>query len=640
MTLRTIWRSVHTEGLRATVRTPQRRRGPQAMRIAVCVKQIPAFEAMELGANGRIAREGVPLEMNAYCRRAVATAATLAAEHHGHVTVVTMGPPAAIDALREAIAWCDNQHAPAHGVLLSDDALRGSDTLATARALHAVLDRLGPFDLVLLGRNSLDADTGQVGPELAELLGVPMLSGVRSYTMHRSPETNSDACDAICEYDDSSVTANATLPLLMTCAERLCEPAKVDPDDRLRVDASRITTLRAADLGPGPWGAAGSPTWVGETRTLATTRRCHVDPTASLDTQVVRALAILTELGALDPSGAQRDHPLLPPPVDPARATKCIAVICEPGHATFAREVLGEAAHLAARVDGYVAGFAARDDAGPLASWGADTVHAWSGLPVAEDCAHAIAQWCAMHTPWAVLAPSTVWGREVAGRIAARLGVGLTGDAVELDVVDDRLVAGKPAFGGLLVAAIHSTSAIQMATVRAGVFDKRAPRASAITAAPLDIPSQSRVGVTAIEPTDDLNVLADASVVLGVGGAVPPDAYADLESLRIALGAELAASRKVTDQGWLARSRQLGITGRAIAPRLYVAIGISGKYNHMVGVRAARAVLAINPDANAPVFGFADAGIVAPWQAAVPALVTALAARVAGASSCTRGWRK
>jgi electron transfer flavoprotein alpha subunit len=80
----------------------------------------------------------------------------------------------------------------------------------------------------------------------------------------------------------------------------------------------------------------------------------------------------------------------------------------------------------------------------------------------------------------------------------------------------------------------------------------------------------------------------------------------------------------VTDAGWLPRARQIGITGRSIAPRLFVSIGASGKFNHMVGVRAAGTVLAINPDPDALVFGVADVGIVADWHDAVPLLVAAL----------------
>ena len=143
------------------------------MRIAVLVKQIPTPESLVL-RDGRLVRDGVDLEVNAYCRRANSKAVELAGSD-GEVVVFTMGPPAAAGALREMIA-CGASRA----VHLCDPAFAGSDTLATARALAAAISTEGPFDLVLCGLNSLDADTGQVGPEVAELLGLPFVAGAAS----------------------------------------------------------------------------------------------------------------------------------------------------------------------------------------------------------------------------------------------------------------------------------------------------------------------------------------------------------------------------------------------------------------------------------------------------------------------------
>ena len=142
------------------------------MRIAVLVKQIPAPEQLRFEGT-RLARLGVDLEVSAYCRRANAKAVELAGDD-GEVVVFTMGPPSAEDALREMLA-CGATRA----VHLCDPAFAGADTLATARALAAAIRTEGPFDLILVGVNSLDADTGQVGPELAELLDLPFAAAVR-----------------------------------------------------------------------------------------------------------------------------------------------------------------------------------------------------------------------------------------------------------------------------------------------------------------------------------------------------------------------------------------------------------------------------------------------------------------------------
>jgi electron transfer flavoprotein alpha subunit len=591
------------------------------MRIAVLVKQIPKFEEMELGADGRLRRDGIELELNPYCRRAVSEAVELASTRAGsRVTVITLGPLTADDALREAIAWGSARAVDIDGVLVTDPAFAGSDTLATATALAAALEREGPFDLVLTGRNSVDADTGQVGPELAELCDLPFLSGVRHLSID-----DDKLVSARCEHDDGWLQAEVNLPAILSCAERLIDPAKVDPPERAAVPADRIRRITAADLGPGPWGQAASPTSVGNVRVMEVKRARRVDPGAPLAEQARAAVRLLHERGALrdtrEPThaaGAVAAHRPDGPPT---------MVIIEPDRLHETRELLGAAAALTGNVMALT--FVDEIDADRLTSWGADQIAHHRGENIEEDVAGAVAERAIAAPPWAILTGSTAWGREVASRVAARLGAGLTGDAVELERDGDRLVAWKPAFGGQLVAAIHCASNPQMATVRAGVLPTRAPREPSKVAPSSDtftMSARARVRVLARTRDDDLDVLAEAHTVIGLGQAVPPDAYDDLEPLRILLGAEFGATRKVTDRGWLPRSRQIGITGRSIAPCLYVSIGASGKFNHAVGIRAARTVLAINPDPNAPIFASADAGIVGDWREVLPLLVEQLRA--------------
>jgi electron transfer flavoprotein alpha subunit len=592
------------------------------VRIAALVKQIPKFEEMELGPDGRLRRDGIDLELNPYCRRAASKAVELAAERTGsEVVVFTLGPPPAEDSLREAIAWGLDRGVDICGVHVTDRAFAGSDTLATARALAAALTREGPFDLVLTGRNSVDADTGQVGPELAELLDLPFLTGVRSL------EIEGIQVYARCEHDDGWMQAEVELPAVLSCAERLCEPAKVDPPERAAVPSERIRRLTAADLGPGPWGADASPTWVGPVKVMAVSRARMSRPDAPLAEQVRAAVHMLHERGALR-EGASDVHTTTVPSRRADTSWRAIAVVAEPDRPHATRELLGVAARLAAEIDGHVVAITVEDPMPRVVSaWGADAVVHLSGPNVEEDVALAVTEWAAAQRPWAIVTGSTAWGREVAARVAARLGAGLTGDAVDLEVGDGRLVAWKPAFGGQLIAAIGATSAVQMATLRAGMITAPAPRIDAIEpeVRTIAMATRGRVRVLARTRDDDLDALAEAATVVGVGRGVPPDEYGTLDPLLVVLGAELAATRKVTDEGWLPRSRQVGITGRSISPRLFVSIGASGKFNHAVGIRAARTVLAINNDPTAPIFDAADAGIVGDWHEVLPLLVAELA---------------
>src|SRR5581483_130151 len=541
------------------------------MRIAVLVKQVPAFTEMELDDHGRLIRAGLPLELNPYCRRAVSQAVELARARPvgpaapagpagpgparpagpgparpagpATVTVVTLGPPSAEDALREAIAWGLERGVDVDGLLVTDPAFAGSDTLATARALAAALELAGPFDLVLAGRNSVDSETGQVPPELAELLGLPFLTGVRTLEVDApdgrpapgGPDGGTGGPGATtvrarCEHDDGWVEAEVDLPALLSCAERLIEPAKVDTAGRAAVPAGRIRRLAAADLGPGPWGEAGSPTTVGAVRIHEVDRECVV-LAGPVEEQVRVAVDVLIRRGALAGLGAAADAGpgedgggtirggrvpgvgmpggvsafgaggafgggggTVPRPGNPAGAA--VAVVLEADRPHVTQELLSAAADLAEELDGHVVALAgwpdAAADAPRLGAWGADEVVvlapdaspetsgpepalltagiAPSGTPVGEaavalapeDVAAGVVEWAADAGPWAVLVPSTAWGREVAGRAAARLGAGLTGDAVGFDVEDGRLVAWKPAFGGQVLAAITASSPVQM----------------------------------------------------------------------------------------------------------------------------------------------------------------------------------
>jgi electron transfer flavoprotein alpha subunit len=605
------------------------------LRIASLAKQVPLPESLQL-RDGRLVRASVELEMNPYCRRAVAQGVTLARDSNGTCTVVTLGPPDAEDVLREAVAWGADA-----GLHVCDAAFAGSDTLATARALAAVLRATGPFDLVLLGRNSIDGETGQVGPELAELLDLPFASGVREL------EDRGPVWRLQLEHDDGTQEVEISLPAVLSVAERLCDPCKVDPAGRAAVPPARLTRMGSGQLGPGPWGEAGSPTVVGATRAMEHDRARRVLQ-GPLATQVEEAVRELDRRGALaaaagpgvggdpgagagaggGPGAAAGPAPALPPSGTDRRTlgrspSRVIAVLAEPGRPTLSEELLGAAAQLASEVGATVHALCPGPGPtlpGPLAGAGADVVVVLGGSPVAEDVADAVASFVRERAPWAVLAPSTAFGREVAGRAAAATGSGLVGDAIALSVGDGALVAAKPAFAGALVADITSRSATQMVTVRPGVLPVPAPRAGVASVVTRAGATRGRVRVLSERRDDDVETLARAQVVLGVGTGVTPGEYEHLSALAAELEAELAATRKVTDRGWAPRARQVGITGRSIAPRLYVAIGLSGKFNHMVGVRGAGTILAVNADRDAPVFGLCDVGIVGDWHEVVPLL--------------------
>jgi electron transfer flavoprotein alpha subunit len=609
-------------------------RAGRPLRIAALVKQVPVAESLQLGSDLRLERTGQALEMNPYCRRAVTKAVQLAQASKGSSVVFTLGPPEAEDVLREAIAWGIDC-----GIHVCDSAFAGSDTLATARALAAALLESGPFDLILAGKYSIDGETGQVGPQLAELLNVPFASGVRNLTL------DGEHLSLSLEHDDGWEDVEVDLPVLLTVAERLCEPCKVKPQDRALVPASSIRRLTAAELGAGPWGAPGSPTRVDSVRSHEHSRsQLRFD--GSPDELVRKAVAWLKQRSLLPTEGAPeqvvRDPEGLDGTLEAERHSDAgyvvdenapaIVVLAESGRASVTVELLGAAVNMAAATSRRIVvvgahGNALLEDVEYLQSSGvSETLLFRDGL-VAEDTAQAFVDWARVNRPWAVLVPSTDFGREVAGRAAAALGAGLIGDAVDVVVTNGILVGAKPALAGALIADVTCDSPIQLVSIRPGVLPTTPsrhwplrPQRAQIARTPLLATERARVHVVSATRNDDVEILARADVVIGVGTGVAPDEYNQLEPLAEVLGAEFAATRKVTDNGWMPRARQVGITGRSISPRLYVAVGLSGKFNHMVGVQGAGAVLAINEDSSAPVFDHADLGLIGDWRQIVEGL--------------------
>lgn len=584
--------------------------------VAVLVKQVPAVADIPVRSDGRLHRETAAAELNPHCRRALAKGIELARQLDTSCTVLTLGPPRAESVLVEALA-CGADRA----FLITDARLAGADTLATARALAAALTVTGPYDLVLTGRNSVDSDTGQVGPQVAELAGMAFVGPAREMHLH------GDAVAVRSELDDGWRESEAFFPVVMSCAERLCAPAKMPDPPGAEELRARVQRLTADDLGPGPWGQAGSPTVVESVDALARPRR-PAGPGGIAGGQLDRLIEVI---------GRSAPAEQLAPVAECATAAgPLVAVLAEPGQARLTRELLGGAAGLAAAAGGRVTVIAGDGDpatggpaGGDAGAWGADEAVVVANGTGEAPLASAVASWCGWRRPAVLLAPGSNWGREVAGRTAARLGAGLVGDAIDVTWDDGLLRCVKAVAGGSQAALIRCTSATAMATVRPGVFPLRPPR----KARPIPV---LRMAAASIERTyhiertteADVAALGAARVVVGVGSGVAAGDYPLVHELCGVLGAQLVATRRVTDAGLLPQHRQVGLTGRSIAPAVYLALGVSGKPNHMIGVRRASFIAAVNTDPSAPVFAAADVGIVADWRDVARELIS----RVGGGS--------
>jgi len=275
-------------------------------------------------------------------------------------------------------------------------------------------------------------------------------------------------------------------------------------------------------------------------------------------------------------------------------------------------------------------------EAEKLIHWGADRVyHAedpvfehFNDEPYVELLSRLISE----HRPEIVLTGATPTGRSFFPRVAARLRTGLTADctSLEIDPETGNLLQVRPAFGGNIMATILCPARRpQMATVRPrvmkkGVYDKN--REGAIVKVKADgILSRTRVADTIKEVSETMVNLQEADVIVAGGrGLGRPEGFKMLEELAGLLGGAVGASRAAVDEEWIPYSHQVGQTGKTVCPKIYIACGISGAVQHLVGMQSSDIIIAINKNPDAPIFSVANYAIVGDVYEVVPAIIKKL----------------
>ena len=396
-----------------------------------------------------------------------------------------------------------------NGVLLSDLAFAGADTLATGYALSLAAKKLDP-DLIICGRQTVDGDTAQTGSVLATMMGFPVITNVMSI-------------DALDEKGIACKTRlgdeKADLPALIT-VERINDLRR--PSIRSKV--KEVVVWTADDIGADKekCGLKGSPTKVVKSfQNESGKRKCKFITPNELDDAVKAGL--LKEPEAIKIEAA-------------TEKLKNVWIVTE------APRLMAETVSDDIKV-------------------------------IEKDTAENIAKQIQEGKPDVVLWPSDIWSRRTAPIVSAMLNTGLCADCTALETDGKDLFMYRPAFSGNVIAKIRCVTRPQMATVRTTLNDV-------------------------------------AEVMLAAGKGVR-ESYDKVEELAEKYNAELAASRGLVDIGFAPYEQQVGLTGKTVSPKVYIAAGISGAVHHIVGMQQAGTVIAINPDKDASIFEYADYGIIA-----------------------------
>ena len=261
------------------------------MNIIVFIKQVPDIGEVKIDpVTNNLIRQGIPSVVNPFDKNAVEEGLLQREKHGGKVTVVTMGPPQAVEALKECLAVGADEV-----IHLSDAAFGGSDTLATSKALAAAARKIGEYDLIICGKQATDGDTAQVGPGVAEILGLPQVTNAVSLSVENGTATIKR------EEDCGYVVLKAKLPMLITVTKIINEPRLPSIKGRMKANRAQIPVWTAADIGVTreDVGGKASPTRVAKIFNLTQRTQGEIIKEDSADAAAKRLISRLSDAGLL-----------------------------------------------------------------------------------------------------------------------------------------------------------------------------------------------------------------------------------------------------------------------------------------------------------------------------------------------------
>ena len=595
------------------------------MKICVLVKEVPdaAVEKRIDPATGRMDRSGEK-NLNPYDTHAIEAAMQI--REGGVVPVeeivaVTMGPESAVRALHKAVSLGADR-----SIHLSDEAVAGSDVAATGYALAETLRRENP-DLVLLGQQSDDGECYAIGAVVAEHLGMPSLTQVIKMDI----EGDKLRCERQAEYGYDTV--EVTLPAVISVGDAINEPRYPSLKAIMGAKKKPLETVSAADVGIDavarrrrqlrrPVGRREGP--AGEVR-----RRDHRGRGHRRDGRTNRRLA----------RRAQADLTRESETTDMAN----ILIYALHYDGAINKNSLGavsEGARLASQLGGEAHAILVGENvphelAASLGEYGAKKVWVASGPDgLAQPAVDAMAKAITDGDYSYALFGGGLLGFEIGAGLAARAGAGVAMEVTGVRAEDGQLVAERPILGDSAISEIRFRSPVGIIIGRLNAFEITKDGAGAAEVSELAYePSPQAAQATMVKRGEqrgaDVDIEGADILVAGGRGLGNAEGFELCEQLAAAFGGNtaVAATRAVVDAGWYPYAAQIGQTGKTVAPKLYLAAGISGAIQHKVGMQASENIIAINKDANAPIFEFSDLGVVGDLNKILPKLTEAVKAK-------------
>jgi electron transfer flavoprotein alpha subunit len=621
------------------------------LHIVVCVKHVPdasdiRFDPITLN----LIREGVPSIVNPFCLNAIEEAVRLKEKFGATVTAVAMGPLQAQEGLREALAMGVDQ-----AVMVSDREMAGADTLATSYTIWrsiATIAQRKPFDLILTGKVAIDGETGQVPPGLAVRFNIPIISNV---TKIEELNLESKTIVAKHRFDDGIETVKARLPAVLTMTEEVNKPRKFTVEGMLKAKRAQIEIWNKAtiDADSNLLGLKGSPTIVKKVFPPPGRKQGEIfdgtkDPKQAAEWLVKK----LAEAHVFDTAGQTAGKSTSQPQPENGTVNETtgngkygeVWVFVEHFHGKPVQvswELLGEGRRLSniygTKLGAVVIGNGVDHLAKEALVHGADKVYVVEDERLedyrTQPYAVALEEAVRKFKPEALLVGGTIRGRDLAGSAATFLETGLIADctALDVDVETGTFLGTRPDYGGNLMSTIicpkHRPT---MASVRPRVMKSLPPEEGTdgeiIRVNPNLNTDDLNTEVTEFVPIERVGIrLEDAQIIVSAGRGLGSAKNLTLvQELADVLHAQVGASRAAVRAGWLTPDHQVGQTGFTVRPRLYVAVGISGAIQHIVGIMNVDYIVAINRDPEAPIFKMANFGVVGDLFRIVPALVEEL----------------